>query len=84
MTNRLQERYTKEIAPSLIEKFSYKSSMQAPKIEKIVLNMGLGSEKDNAKGLEVAAGHRFEYPTALQHWSKFWYRVKSVTQVSLR
>ena len=54
MTNRLQERYTKEIAPSLIEKFSYKSSMQAPKIEKIVLNMGVGDATQNAKNLDEA------------------------------
>ncbi|MFD1484836.1 50S ribosomal protein L5 [Lacticaseibacillus baoqingensis] len=54
MTNRLQERYTKEIAPSLIEKFSYKSSMQAPKVEKIVLNMGVGDATQNAKNLDEA------------------------------
>jgi large subunit ribosomal protein L5 len=54
MTNRLQERYAKEIAPSLIEKFSYKSSMQAPKIEKIVLNMGVGDATQNAKNLDEA------------------------------
>ncbi|WP_407892254.1 50S ribosomal protein L5 [Lacticaseibacillus sp. N501-2] len=54
MTNRLQERYNKEIAPSLIEKFNYKSSMQAPKVDKIVLNMGVGDATQNAKNLDEA------------------------------
>ncbi|MFD1430654.1 MULTISPECIES: 50S ribosomal protein L5 [Lacticaseibacillus] len=54
MTNRLQERYTKEIAPAMIKKFNYKSSMQAPKVEKIVLNMGVGDATQNAKNLDEA------------------------------
>ncbi|WP_179395808.1 50S ribosomal protein L5 [Lacticaseibacillus absianus] len=54
MTNRLQDRFTKEIAPALVEKFSYKSTMQTPKIEKIVLNMGVGDATQNAKNLDEA------------------------------
>lgn len=52
--NRLQEKYVKEVVPSLVEKFNYKSVMQAPKIEKIVINMGVGDAVSNAKNLEKA------------------------------
>ena len=52
MENRLEERYSKEIAPALVSKFNYKSTMQAPKIEKIVLNMGVGDATQNAKLLD--------------------------------
>ena len=51
---RLKVKYTDEVVPALREKFGYKNPMEIPKLEKIVLNMGLGSEKDNAKGLENA------------------------------
>ncbi|MYV04735.1 50S ribosomal protein L5 [Furfurilactobacillus milii] len=54
MTNRLKERYEKEIKPSLIEKFNYSSSMQAPHIDKIVLNMGVGDATTNSKNLDEA------------------------------
>ncbi|OYQ68095.1 50S ribosomal protein L5 [Aerococcus sp. 1KP-2016] len=54
MTNRLQERYKNEIVPSLIEKFNYSSIMQAPKLDKIVINMGVGDAVSNAKNLENA------------------------------
>ncbi|WP_257351183.1 50S ribosomal protein L5 [Pseudalkalibacillus decolorationis] len=52
--NRLQERYRKEIVPSLVEKFNYTSVMQVPKIEKIVVNMGVGDAVSNAKVLDTA------------------------------
>ncbi|MFC7372646.1 50S ribosomal protein L5 [Fictibacillus iocasae] len=52
--NRLQERYKKDIVPSLMEKFSYKSVMQVPKIEKIVINMGVGEAVSNSKVLDTA------------------------------
>lgn len=52
--NRLQEKYVKEVVPSLVEKFNYTSVMQAPKIEKIVINMGVGDAVSNAKNLEKA------------------------------
>jgi large subunit ribosomal protein L5 len=52
--NRLQERYKSEILPSLMEKFNYTSVMQAPKIEKIVINMGVGEAVTNSKVLDTA------------------------------
>jgi len=51
---RLQDKYKSETAPALMSKFSYKSSMQIPKVDKIVINMGLGEAKDNAKAIEMA------------------------------
>ena len=51
---RLQEKYNKEIAPAMKEKFNYSSVMQIPKLEKIVLNMGVGEVRENAKALESA------------------------------
>lgn len=53
---RLRERYVKEVVPALMKKFNYKSVMQVPKIEKIVINMGVGDAKDNAKAIDSAAG----------------------------
>jgi large subunit ribosomal protein L5 len=52
--NRLKERYNKEISPALVSKFNYKSVMQVPKIDKIVLNMGVGDAVQNAKALDNA------------------------------
>jgi len=52
--NRMQERYQKEAVPALLKAFQYKNVMQVPRINKIVLNIGLGSEQDNAKALEAA------------------------------
>ena len=51
---RLREKYEKEIVPALMKKFSYKSVMQVPKLEKIVINIGVGESKDNPKALENA------------------------------
>ena len=52
--NRLKEKYTKEVTPSLMEKFSYTSIMQTPKVDKIVINMGVGDAVTNAKNLDKA------------------------------
>ena len=52
--NRLQERYENEVVKSLMEKFNYSSSMQAPKVEKIVLNIGVGDAVSNSKLLDEA------------------------------
>ena len=52
--NRLKEKYLNEIVPSLKEKHNYKSVMEVPKIEKIVINIGLGDTKDNPKALDNA------------------------------
>ena len=51
---KLREQYEKEIKPALMKKFQYKSVMQVPKLEKIVINIGLGDIKDNPKTLENA------------------------------
>jgi large subunit ribosomal protein L5 len=51
---RLRERYEQEIKPALIEKFGYTTPMQAPRLQKIVLNMGVGEARQNAKLLEAA------------------------------
>ena len=52
--SRLKETYTNEIVPALQKKFNYKNVMQIPKMDKIVVNMGVGEAKDNAKVLESA------------------------------
>ncbi|MDY0407278.1 50S ribosomal protein L5 [Virgibacillus sp. 179-BFC.A HS] len=52
--NQLKQKYQDEIVPSLMNKFSYKSVMQVPKIEKIVVNMGVGDAVQNAKALDNA------------------------------
>ncbi|GAA0086584.1 50S ribosomal protein L5 [Clostridium sp. MB05] len=54
MTTRLQEKYQKEVIPAMIEKFGYKNIMEVPKLEKVVINMGVGEAKDNQKILEAA------------------------------
>ena len=54
MANRLKERYTKDIMPALNEKFKYKSVMQVPKLEKVVLNMGVSDVRDNPKAMDSA------------------------------
>ena len=51
---KLREQYEKELKPALMKKFGYKSVMQAPKLEKIVINIGLGDLKDNPKALDNA------------------------------
>ena len=52
--SRMQDKYTGEVAPALMQKFGYKSVMQIPKLEKIVVNIGLGEAKENAKALDSA------------------------------
>lgn len=52
--NRLVEKYQKEITPALMSKFNYKSIMEVPKIEKIVINMGVGEAVSNSKALDTA------------------------------
>lgn len=54
MITRLQEKYEKEVVPALMEKFEYKNVMEVPKLEKIVINMGVGEAKENPKVLESA------------------------------
>ena len=52
--NRLKEKYLNEVVPSLKEKYNYKSVMEVPKLEKIVINMGVGDATSNSKLLEAA------------------------------
>ncbi|WP_153732607.1 50S ribosomal protein L5 [Sporosarcina obsidiansis] len=52
--SRLKEKFTKEITPALMSKFEYTSVMQVPKVEKIVINMGVGDAVQNAKALDAA------------------------------
>lgn len=51
---KLREQYEKEVIPALMKKFEYKSVMQVPKLDKIVINIGLGDLKDNPKSLDNA------------------------------
>jgi large subunit ribosomal protein L5 len=55
MAARLKERYERDVKPQLIERFAYKSSMEAPKLEKITLNMGVGEAKTNTALLDAAS-----------------------------
>ncbi len=51
---RLRDKYNAEVAPALMQKFSYKSTMQIPKLDKIVINIGLGEARENPKAIEAA------------------------------
>ena len=51
---KLREQYQKEVIPALMKKFEYKSTMQVPKLDKVVINIGLGDTKENPKSLENA------------------------------
>lgn len=55
MAPRLKERYDAEIAPALIEEFGYVNKMQAPRVQKVVLNIGLGEANQDAKVLDAAS-----------------------------
>ena len=52
--SRLKDQYMNEIMDAMIKKFGYKNRMQVPKLDKIVVNMGIGEAKENAKILEAA------------------------------
>lgn len=52
--NRLRDYYENEVVPAMMKKFSYTNKLEVPKIEKIVVNMGLGEAKENPKALEAA------------------------------
>ena len=54
MATRIHEKYLAEAVPALQQKFGYKNVMEIPRLEKVIINMGLGDCKDNAKALEVA------------------------------
>ena len=50
---RMKDMYKAEVAPALMKKFEYKSPMQIPKLDKIVINCGVGDAKDNSKALDA-------------------------------
>lgn len=54
--NRLREIYEKEIVPAMVKKFGYTNTLAVPKIEKIVVNVGLGEARDNHKAIDAASG----------------------------
>ncbi|MFR6437014.1 MAG: 50S ribosomal protein L5, partial [Peptoniphilaceae bacterium] len=54
MTSRLKEKIQNEVAPALMDEFKYANTMQIPRLEKVVINIGLGEAKDNPKALESA------------------------------
>jgi len=56
MAARLQERYVREVAPALTREFGYRNPMSVPRIEKVVINMGLGEAIQNAKIIDTAVG----------------------------
>ena len=76
--SRLSDYYKNEVAPALMKKFEYKSPMQIPKIDKIILNIGAGDAKDNAKvidnimaDLETITGQKAVPTTARKSVSNF-------------
>lgn len=93
MTSRMQVKYKEEIVSALMEKFQYKNIMEVPKLDKIVINIGLGSAKDNPKALESAlkeleiiAGQKPVVTTAKKSIANFKLRegMKIGTKVTLR
>jgi large subunit ribosomal protein L5 len=52
--NKMHERYQKEVAPALFKAFNFKNTMQVPRVEKVVVNVGVGEALDNPKALEAA------------------------------
>ena len=64
----LQEKYKNEVVQAMMEKFGYKNVMEVPKLEKIVINMGVGEAKDNPKILEAAVSD-----LAINHRTKSLY-----------
>ena len=93
MTSRLKEKYNQEVIPALMERFHYKNVMEVPKLNKIVINMGLGSSKDNPKAiegtvseLELISGQKPVVTLAKKSIANFKLRegVKIGTKVTLR
>ncbi len=93
MASRMQVKYKEEIVSALMERFKYKNVMQVPKLEKIVINIGLGSAKDNPKALEgalrdleVISGQKPVITTAKKSIANFKLRegMKIGTKVTLR
>jgi len=81
MAARLKERYEAEIRPAMVERFGYSSTMQAPKIEKITVNMGVGDAKQDSKMLEKAT---LELATITGQQPNIRRATKSIAQFKLR
>ena len=93
MTSRMQVKYKEEIVSALMERFKYKNIMEVPKLNKIVINIGLGSAKDNPKvlesalrDLEIVSGQKPVITTAKKSIANFKLRegMKIGTKVTLR
>ena len=93
MTSRMQVKYKVEIVSALMEHFKYKNIMEVPKLNKIVINIGLGSAKDNPKvlesalrDLEIISGQKPVITTAKKSIANFKLRegMKIGTKVTLR
>ena len=93
MTSRMQVKYKEEIVSALMERFKYKNIMEVPKLNKIVINIGLGSAKDNPKvlesalrDLEIISGQKPVITTAKKSIANFKLRegMKIGTKVTLR
>ena len=93
MTSRMQVKYKEEIVSALMERFKYRNIMEVPKLDKIVINIGLGSAKDNPKALESAlrdleiiSGQKPVITTAKKAIANFKLRegMKIGTKVTLR
>lgn len=93
MTSRMQVKYKEEIVSALMERFKYKNVMEVPKLDKIVINIGLGSAKDNPKALEgalrdleIISGQKPVVTTAKKSIANFKLRegMKIGTKVTLR
>lgn len=54
--SRLKDKYLNEVVPALMQRFNYKNIMEVPRIEKIVINMGINDARENAKAIESATG----------------------------
>jgi large subunit ribosomal protein L5 len=78
---RLKEFYQKDVAPALMKKFSYKSVMQIPKLEKIVINVGAGEAKENAKVIDAITT---DLATITGHKPEICKAKKSVANFNLR
>ena len=93
MTSRMQVKYKEEIVSALMERFKYRNIMEVPKLDKIVINIGLGSAKDNPialesalRDLEIISGQKPVITTAKKSIANFKLRegMKIGTKVTLR
>ena len=93
MASRLKEKYQNEVVKSMMERFNYGNVMEVPKLEKVVINMGIGEARDNpkimeaaVKELEIIAGQKAVVTQAKKSIANFKLRegMKVGTKVTLR